>query len=86
MYICEIKRFKITVMATIAFQYDAQNSVMQHLIDTFVAAGAKITMQAQSNADTSPYNQSFVTMIKDAEKAPKRKLTPTLKAKYFGDL
>ena len=86
MYICGIKRLTITVMATISFQYDARSSVMQHLIDTFVAAGAKITMQAKSKVDTSPYSQSFVKMIKDAEKAPKRKLTPALKAKYFGDL
>jgi hypothetical protein len=43
-------------MATIAFQYNARNSVMKHVFDACLAAGAKII--PQSKTDTNyPYNK-----------------------------
>ena len=62
LYFC--KKYK--TMATIAFQYDARNSVMRHLIDTFVAAGAKLITLANT-AGNSPYDQKFVEKIKSQE-------------------
>lgn len=69
-------------MATITFEYDARNSLLQTLIEAMQKAGAKIS--GTNNAVT--YSPKFIKMITEASKAPKRELTSELKHKYFGNL
>ncbi|MDR2962744.1 MAG: hypothetical protein LBU90_03765 [Bacteroidales bacterium] len=40
----------------------------------------------KSTTQTTKYSASFVKMIQDAEKSPKRQLTSSVKNKYFGEL
>ena len=67
-------------MTTITLQYNERKTGLNDLLNALIKTG-QFKKISQPN-----YNPTFVKMIKDAHKGPKKELTPALKEKYFGDL
>ncbi|MDR2908163.1 MAG: hypothetical protein LBU91_09280 [Bacteroidales bacterium] len=67
-------------MTTITLQYNEKKIGMKELLNALMKTGCFKQVSPPS------YDPEFVKMIKEASRGPKRKLTPALKEKYFGNL